>query len=144
MAGWDYYVLDMNQIPDVDAKLSQLQKLGEQSWEMVAVCGDVAYFKRYASYADMLRPNVAAEGNADPLYRWVADESKGQKRIESITSQDSGPSGAMHTHRVMVIVDANMVVLRGGTDAVAGHSHTVTMVGSVDESDGHTHSFSIQ
>jgi hypothetical protein len=145
MAGWDYYVLEMQEDADRQVFLDRLAKLGSESWELVSVFGGSMYFKRYQSYEDQLRVGVAAENEADePLFSWVADESLGQKRITAVSSQDAGPGGAPHSHRVVAIVDQEMQVVKGATDEVEGHVHPVTLIGAVDEADGHTHTFSIE
>ena len=143
MAGWDYLILDTKD-SDEKAKLARLAKLGEQSWELVAVDGGILYFKRYANYEAQLRPNVAAESANQPLLQTlVADEGAGQKRFYAISSMNEGPDGFTHSHRVSVIVDRDMQVVRGETDAVADHVHPITIVGTLDEAAGHTHKFSV-
>jgi hypothetical protein len=142
MAGWDYLLLDASG-NDEAAKLARLAKLGEQSWELVAVDGGVLYFKRYQNY-DQLKPNVAAQSNDQP--KVVEDSSElgsGRKNIAAMSSTDSGPDGVEHSHRVSVAVGKDMVVISGGTDEVNGHTHPVTIVGAVDEAAGHTHTFSV-
>lgn len=138
MAGWDYLV---KPVPACPEQLEELGVLGRDSWELVAVCDGNMYFKRYANY-DQLRDNVAAEGQ-NMLTDWVADPSQGQRKIESITSEDDDLKGVAHKHRVVAIVDRGMVVLHGATDAVNGHVHGVNMIGVVDEADGHTHTFEV-
>jgi len=134
MAGWNYLKRAVTDIPNLDS-------LGEQGWELVAVSEGVMFFKRYQNY-DQLRPNVAAEGQ-NIVGGWVADESKGQKKIESITSLDAGPDGTSHKHRAAVVVGPNMEVIVGTTDTVNGHSHGINMVGVTAEADGHTHTFGV-
>lgn len=142
MAGWNYLILD-TQGSEERAKLARLAKLGEESWELVAVDNGVLYFKRYENY-DQLKPNVAAQSNDQPLLqRMVAQESSGQKRIDAQSSMNEGPDVASHSHRVHVVVDRNMQVLQGETDEVLGHVHPISVVGAVDEAAGHTHKFSV-
>ena len=142
MSGWDYLLLDANG-SDEAAKFARLAKLGEQSWELVAVDNGTMFFKRYANY-QQLKPDVAAQSNAQPkLMTMNTDEASGQKKLVAISSSDAGTDDAMHTHRVNVIVDADMNVIRGETDEVQGHTHPITLVGSLDEAQGHTHTFSV-
>jgi hypothetical protein len=76
-------------------------------------------------------------------YSTSSDEAQGHKRLQAVTSNDAGLDDKVHSHRVAVIVDRDMQVVRGQTDEVAGHTHPISIVGSVDESAGHTHKFSI-
>jgi hypothetical protein len=142
MAGWDYLLLEAKG-SDEAAKLARLAKLGEQSWELVAVDNGTMFFKRYANY-QQLKPDVGAQSNAQTgILAMPADEAGGQKKISAISSSDAGVDDAMHTHRVTVLVDSEMNVVRGETDEVQGHTHPITLVGSLDESQGHTHTFSV-
>jgi hypothetical protein len=101
------------------------------------------YFKRYSNYEAQLKYGVAAENtNSNRIYEMVADEKSGEKRIDSLTSQDAGLDDKLHSHRVVVIVDRDMNVISGSTDFVLNHSHPITLLGVVDEADGHTHVFS--
>ena len=138
MAGWDYLV---HPVPEGPEAIEELNLLGRQSWNLVAVEAGKMFFKRYANF-DQLRANVAAEGQ-NTLSGWVADSAKGEKSIEAITSEDSGLKGSEHKHRVKTIVDNDMKVLRGITDEVDGHVHDVTILGTVEETDGHTHTFKV-
>jgi hypothetical protein len=143
MGGWDYLILDTKE-SDEKAKLARLAKLGEESWELVAVDEGVLYFKRYANYAAQLRPNVAAESHDQPLIQtMVPDTAAGQKRFDSVTSMDAGPDMADHFHKLIVVVDRDMQVVRGETDEVLDHVHPITVVGAVDEASGHTHKFNV-
>jgi len=144
MAGWDYYIYDLPESPDPKDLLFKLDALGAKSWELVAVDKGMMFFKRYQSYEDGLRPDVAAEGGGKSLLGWVADSEVGQKKLEAISSTNSGLDGVSHSHRVIVIVDKNMEVLKGTTDEVDGHIHPITMVGVLDEVEGHTHTFSVE
>ena len=143
MSGWDYLLLDTKG-SDEAAKLTRLAKLGEQSWELVAVDSGTLYFKRYANFQAQLRPDVGAQSNAQPgIMTMPANEAAGQKKISAISSSDAGVDGTNHTHRVTVIVDTDMNVICGETDIVDGHTHPITIVGALDESQGHTHTFSV-
>jgi len=145
MAGWDYYVLDTESGTEPKQLLDTLVKLGKRSWELVAVDKGIMYFKRYENYEAQLRTGVAAENeNDEPLFTWKANEAAGEKRINSITSQDAGPGSAPHSHRVVAIVDGGMVVVKGATDSVDDHVHPVTILGTVDEAAGHTHTFVVE
>lgn len=148
MAGWDYYVFNLESGADPKILLGTLEKLGKNSWELVAVDQGIMYFKRYENYEAQLRVGVAAENeNDEPLLTWKADSAAGEKRINSVTTQDEGPDGTAHSHRVVAIVSANekgeTVVVKGGTDMVDDHVHPVTILGAVDEAAGHTHLFSV-
>jgi hypothetical protein len=145
MAGWDYYVLRPQESDDPKRLIEELARLGERSWDLVSVDQGILYFKRYSNYEAQLRVGVAAENQADePLFTWVADEKSGERRINSLTSQNAGPGGTEHSHRVVAIVNRDMNVTRGATDTVSNHSHPVTMLGVVDEADGHTHVFNVE
>lgn len=144
MAGWDYYVFNLESGADPRQLLDTLEKLGKNSWELVAVDKGIMYFKRYENYEAQLRPGVAAENeNDEPLFTWKANPASGEKRIDSVTTQDAGPSGTPHSHRVVAVVDENMVVVKGATDTVEDHVHPVSILGTVDEAAGHTHLFSV-
>ena len=120
----------------------RLTQLGMDCWKLVSVSDGNAYMIRPTD--PQLRHHVAAEGSALPQDPWSENAVEGERRIESITSLDAGPNGAQHTHRVVVIVDRDMNVLRGKTDEVDGHVHDVITVGVVDEADGHTHKFEVR
>jgi len=144
MAGWDYYVFNLGSGADPRQLLDTMEKLGKNSWELVAVDNSIMYFKRYENYAAQLRVGVAAENeNDEPLVTWKADSAAGEKRITSVTTQDAGPDKTPHSHRVVAIVDGEMVVVKGATDMVDDHVHPVTILGAVDEAEGHTHLFSV-
>lgn len=144
MAGWDYYVFNLDSGVDPQQLLGTLEKLGKNSWELVAVDNGIMYFKRYENYEAQLRVGVAAENeNDEPLLAWKANAGAGEKRINSVTTQDAGPTGVPHSHRVVAIVDDGMVVVKGGTDMVDDHVHPVSILGAVDEAAGHTHLFSV-
>ena len=147
-AGWDYQTQQAPKDPLTFSEI--LQKMGEASWELVAVSEDVLYFKRPKNYEAQLRQGVAAENAAPGDFTaglsakgYVADAAAGQKKLSSITSQNAGPDGVAHTHRVLVIVGKDMQVVSGVTDVVDGHTHPISLVGSVDEVDGHTHTFEV-
>jgi len=145
MAGWDYYVMDTESGMDPKQLLDTLVKLGKRSWELVAVDKGIMYFKRYENYEAQLRTGVAAENeNDEPLFTWKANEAAGEKRINSITSQDAGPGGAPHSHRVVAIVNGEMVIVKGATDSVDDHTHPITILGTADEAAGHTHTFVVE
>lgn len=146
MAGWDYYVLEKQDVADPKDLFDRLATLGSQSWELVAVDGGTMYFKRYEQYEANLRVGVAAENQNShrPLFDWVANEAAGEKRLNAISTTDSGPGTPPHNHRVIAIVNSDMVVVKGATDEVNGHVHPVTFVGTLDESCGHTHLFTIE
>jgi hypothetical protein len=74
-------------------------------------------------------------------WHWQPDTVVGQKRVEAITSQDSGLSAPSHKHRVVAILCKEGKVVRGKTDMVNGHFHSIVFVGMTEEADGHTHSF---
>lgn len=86
---------------------------------------------------------VEPEKTPDDLsaWHWQPDTVAGQKRIEAITSQDSGLSAPSHKHRVVAIICKEGKVVRGKTDMVNGHVHAIVFVGMTDEADGHTHTF---
>lgn len=48
-----------------------------------------------------------------------------------------------HTHQFLVIVDEVGRTEEGGTDAVNGHSHTISGSTVTDEAAGHTHRFNV-
>jgi hypothetical protein len=144
MAGWDYYVYNLNSGADPKQLLNTLEKLGKHSWELVAVDQGIMYFKRYENYEAQLRVGVAAENeNDEPLLAWKANPAAGEKRISSVTTQDAGPDGVPHSHRVVAIVDGENVVMKGSTDMVDDHVHPVSLLGVVEEAAGHTHLFSV-
>ena len=145
MAGWDYYVYNLNSGADPKQLLDTLEKLGKHSWELVAVDQGIMFFKRYENYEAQLRVGVAAENeNDEPLLAWKANSAAGEKRINSVTTQDAGPDGVTHAHRVVAIVDGENVVVKGGTDMVDDHVHPVSILGVVEEAAGHTHLFSVE
>jgi hypothetical protein len=145
MAGWDYYILNMEDGTDPKQLLDTLVKLGKRSWELVAVDKGIAYFKRYENYEAQLRTGVAAENeNDEPLFAWKPDAAAGERRVTSVTSQNAGPGIAPHSHRVVAITDMENVVVRGATDTISDHVHPVTILGAVDEAAGHTHLFTVE
>jgi hypothetical protein len=74
-------------------------------------------------------------------WHWQARTEIGEKRIEAITSQESGAVAPEHKHRALVIRDAEGNVVRGKTDVVNDHDHAIVHMGMAEESDGHTHTF---
>lgn len=145
MAGWDYYILNTEDGTDPKKLLDTLVDLGKRSWDLVAVDKGIMYFKRYENYAAQLRTGVAAENeNDEPLFTWKADEAAGERRITSVTTQNSGPGVAPHSHRVVTVIDRENVVLRGATDTVEDHVHPITILGAADEAAGHTHLFAVE
>ena len=74
-------------------------------------------------------------------WHWMPRTEVGEKRIEAVTSQVAGIAAPEHKHRVMVIRAKDGSVVRGKTDVVNGHDHPVLVMGMVEESDGHTHTF---
>lgn len=76
-------------------------------------------------------------------WHWQPRTEFGEKRVEAVTDLVSGLEAPAHKHRVLVIASKDGCVVRGKTDMVNGHEHHITMVGVVDEADGHTHTFDI-
>lgn len=74
-------------------------------------------------------------------WHWQPRTEMGEKRVEAITSQESGVRTLSHKHRVVAIVSKDGKVVRGKTDMIDGHFHPVTLIGMADEADGHTHAF---
>lgn len=76
-------------------------------------------------------------------WHWQPKTELGEKRIEAITSQVAGVKAPSHKHEVILIVDKNRNVIRGKTNMVNGHEHTVSYLGMTGEADGHTHTFDV-
>ncbi|HUU60681.1 MAG TPA: hypothetical protein VMZ50_14165 [Phycisphaerae bacterium] len=85
-------------------------------------------------------PGLSPPDDESPRH-WRPQTEIGEKRIEEITSQDSGPTGESHKHRVWVILGSEGNVVRGRTDVVNGHAHDVLINGMAEEADGHTHTY---
>lgn len=78
----------------------------------------------------------------DSPWHWQPQTDLGEKRIEAVTDLVGGVLSPPHKHRVIVIARKDGAVVRGKTDMVNGHFHTVTILGVTDEADAHTHIFS--
>lgn len=78
----------------------------------------------------------------DPsAWHWQPRTEDGEKRVEAISTQDTGIISPSHKHRVLVIMSSTGGVVRGKTDMVNGHYHGITHMGMTEEADGHTHTF---
>jgi hypothetical protein len=78
----------------------------------------------------------------DPsAWHWQPRTEEGEKRVEAISTQDTGIISPSHKHRVLVIMSSTGGVVRGKTDMVNGHYHGITHMGMTEEADGHTHTF---
>jgi hypothetical protein len=90
---------------------------------------------------DTGRQGISAPPDEDRAWHWKPRTERGEKRLETTTSQDSGIDSPSHKHKVVVILDKNGKVVRGKTDMVNGHDHPISINGIADEADGHTHTF---
>lgn len=89
-------------------------------------------------------PPAGAVPDHQSAWHWQPRTELGEKRIEAITDQISGVSSPEHKHRVVVIAAKDGKVVRGKTDMVNGHDHTINHLGMTDEADGHTHTWVVQ
>jgi len=94
---------------------------------------------------------VVAETGMPPIgpkddpsaWHWQPRTEDGEKRVEAITTQDTGVVAPSHKHRVLVIRSKDGKVVRGKTDMVNGHYHGIMTMGMTEEADGHTHTFDV-
>lgn len=135
-----------------------LQGYGIDGWQLVGIQNGLAYLKKediqVAPALPVLPPtsyfpapaHAQSAGNsvpdADAPWHWLPRSEVGEKRIEAVTSQDVGLVSPAHSHRVVAIIGPDKKVVRGKTDNVSGHEHNVTVLGNVEEADGHVHTFS--
>jgi len=160
MASWTTRVTPL---PDrLDDREALLKGLGADGWEPFSVENGIAYLKKTLVPA---LPNAvsvnsmpimhAPEGPlttppgsvAQPLMTvenamlWSPDTSRGERRLVSLSSQDSGVAASAHTHRVLVILCEKGRIIRSIVDPVQNHGHAITVLGMLDEADGHAHTF---
>jgi len=83
---------------------------------------------------------VPAPDAASPWHVLPRSEA-GEKRYEAVSSQVAGLGSAEHSHRVFVIIGPERRVAWGKTDNVLNHEHKVSVLGTTEEADGHTHTF---
>lgn len=79
----------------------------------------------------------------ESAWHWLPRTDVGEKRVEAVTSEVAGIQSPSHKHRVVVIMDRHAAVVRGKTDMINGHDHSISLMGMADEADGHTHTFEI-
>lgn len=124
--------------------------LGQDGWELVSVDNGTAYLKKAELPPAMQMPIVpftsptptapaAPLGETDGARHWLPRTDIGEHRYEMVSTQESGLTSAPHKHVVYVILDSNRSIVRGKTDNVLGHEHDVKVLGTTEESDGHTH-----
>lgn len=117
-----------------------LRSLGAEGWNLVSVVGGKAYFKKEIPGGN--EPNGASiPPDENSAWHWQARSEYGEKRVEAITSQVAGVKSPSHKHRVICILDKDGNVVRGQTDMVNGHMHTIKVPGVTEDADGHTHHF---
>lgn len=139
MLRYEYRVIDIPK-GDNDYLQSVLNRLGTDHWELVSVYEGFMYFKRPDAAA--LQENVAAEGqNLDPTIAFMP--KSGTKQYEAMSSMDADLEDISHNHMVLVVVDAEMKVVSANVQEVNGHTHECSVLGVLEESEGHTHTFQV-
>jgi len=159
MANWTTRVTPL---PDrLDDREALLKGLGADGWEPFSIENGIAYLKKSTQVAGAAAVSVnnmpvmhADEGplttpaapsrplmTVEDAMLWSPDTNRGEKRLVSLSSQASGITSSEHTHRVLVIVCEKGKIIRSVVDAVQAHQHGVTVLGMLDEADGHTHTF---
>lgn len=86
---------------------------------------------------------AGAVPDVDSAWHWQPQTEMGQKRVEAVSSYDTGLNSPIHAHRVLAVVAKDGAVIRGKTDMVNGHDHLISVIGLVDEADGHTHTWAV-
>lgn len=90
--------------------------------------------------APVVRDSAAgAPPDSESAWHWQPQTDFGEKRLEATTDQVGGISSPDHKHKVVAILDKDGKVVRGKTDMINGHEHSVTINGMCEEADGHTH-----
>lgn len=157
MANWTTRVTPL---PDrLDDREALLKGLGADGWEPFSVENGIAYLKKtlvptvptavsvnnmpvmHAPEGPLTTPSPPSRPllTVENAMVWTPDTTRGEKRLVSLSSQDSGLASSPHTHRVLVIVCEKGKIIRSIVDAVQGHNHPITVLGMLDEADGHTH-----
>ena len=86
---------------------------------------------------------AGAVPDEDSAWHWQPRTELGEKRVEAVTNQVAGAAAPEHKQRVVVIRSKDGKVVRGKTDMVNGHDHTINFVGMTEAADGHTHTWVI-
>jgi hypothetical protein len=98
--------------------------------------------KQAVVVADTGTPTIGPKDDPS-AWHWQPRTEDGEKRVEAITTQDTGVVAPSHKHRVLVIRSKDGKVVRGKTDMVNGHYHGIMTMGMTEEADGHTHTFDV-
>jgi len=139
MLGFEYRVL---KAPNGDEGYVEvtMNRLGLDRWELVAVADGFMYFKRPDDKS--LQENAGAEGqNIKPM---IAPNAKaGYRTIDAMSSMSEDTDDIAHNHIVRVLVDGNMDVVESFVQEINGHEHVCSVLGTLDEAEGHTHTFQV-